>query len=764
LKNKKTPGQAIVIITIFIAVIILLSIVLINIGKVSDIKTTTAQIADSGVLGLASQWSMYCDSLRQTLHRKADSTSLLAPIIGWAIDCTCTDTTCRCINWGLILPLFGVLLVIILMPFSPMISAGIFLLVANPLFTEVSAIMKSGWQTAAAEMTQYAAMRESSISSMLGQAQFDKASAEWWTGDIFRYIYEWRVDPATGQTVPYRWYTYDFTGLPFAATIKAKEVPGGTMPRYVAWYWSKRHPKVSEAKLVPLVENYITNGLLKPIEINSWDAQKWLYTVLSLKVDAPRITCNSSTPCPEWADPDKDIVRILSHVTVREENVLKNFTDWLLKTLGFCYTDQKGFLPEKFTELTRRLRLTTTYNSYVTWTDCEIVEVTEALRGMVLRIMELMNVPVSYRIPTLNDWLPVWYNYNNIHDPATIYGRLYEIIHGNGQIVGLEEWLQQLYYIAADVDQIIPLDDKAVNGDCRDGVGSPVGWCWAILCCEPCEYYCCCGCSCCGAKNDCTWVGTYCSCNPELYSLGLCGHGDVYSTKFPPCPLPTKNPYCPCGGCTGGSRPTVHSIEACRFQGQLTWAHGSPPSEIDQAYELLSHLLTELSDIMVATENFANAAHAIMYPDAATQQLQKEAIYGWTQNIGNNQESLNMARVNLDNYPPRDYLPFIKEGYDWLGLFKLWEITPHTSGPIGEVTVQRYTSDIGVGQWWNLRYRMQPGTPEWNTTTLSGYIHSIQDTGTSGASESEFNTHAITSATKGTYGMNKQDISIQRVK
>jgi hypothetical protein len=767
LKNKKTPGQAVVIITILIAVIILLGIILINIGKVADIKTTTAQIADSGVLTLASQWSMYCNTLKDTMVRKYMSSTLLGGLeCHWDIQ----DVKVSCLNWWFILSLFGVLLAIILIPYLPGISAAIIFLVVNPLYNQVNAIMKSGFETAAAEMTQYQAMRESSIESMLQQAQFDKAYAYRNntdpSKDIFEYTYK-RWDPALKRSVDYH-YTYDVTGLPFAATVKKAD----KLPRFAAWYWSKRHPRVSEYKLVPLVENFIRNSLLPITELNTWDVPTWMYTEVSLIVHAA-VTCgDAANPCPEWADPDKQIVRIVSHVSAQEQNVILSFVTWLQNILGICPTSQLGFLPVKFIDLSDKLRGTVQYKGYVTWSDCEIVTVTEALRGLMLRITELINLPVSHRIPTLNDWLPVWYNYNTPSDPDTIYQRLQDIIDGKGSMVGITEWLEELKDINDDIRAILPVDDESVNGDCANGYGHEVGWCWLISCCDPCEYECCCSCSCCGATNWCTWVGIYCSCNPEIGGAGLCGHGDLYSTRYPPCPLtPLNISPCECPGCYDCCRaPTLHSIEACRFQGEDNWRNQGGVTEIDQAIEVLTNLRTDLKHLIIAIKTFGDAAHAIMYPTGLTAQLQKEAIYGWKDDAI---DSANIVRVNLENYPSRDVFPYIKEGFAFFGIWKTWEIVGQTHGVIGEATVQRYTSDISVGSWWQLKYRKNPRDPEWNTTTLGaipdvgvasgGYIHNVQDTGVSGAPASEFSTYAINSTTRGYYGMHKEDIRIERM-
>ncbi|MCX5707828.1 MAG: hypothetical protein NTY14_02415 [Candidatus Omnitrophica bacterium] len=732
MKTKKTPGQVVVIITIFIAVIILLTIVLINISKVSDIKTSTSQIADSGTLQLASQWSQYINELRDTLRRKL-ATGFGCGMIG--------DTQLVCFNWGLILPLFGVLLALVLAFWSRPLSLGILILVANPLWGEINFLMKAGFSNAAAQMTEYSSLREGAIGSMLEQAQTDQERATLKSEDVYQYILASHYDK-NGVLIVDDAYIYDLTNTPEAPILKGKQ----EVPRYVCWYWADRHRKVTEAGLGPEIALLI-NNLVKVTEFNKWDTTTWMYTEVSLKVDALHITCDDGA-CPDWAVPDKQIVRIISHVTANEPTDIWQWF-WQLIT-GNANT---GFLPQKFTELTTRLLAAPVYAGYVTWTNQEIGQVSEVLRGFLLRDMELLNLPVSGRIPTLGDWLPIWYNKDNPHDPDTIYGRLYEVVYGNPTTNGILAWRTQLEMINADVSNIVPLP----NGDCLNGTGTDAYECASTYCCKyndsgQCICYCC-------PFHTCTWFGNYCSCNPELYSLGLCGHGDLYSTISPPCPLRTRSVYCPCNDCGGPHTPSSHAIQACRFQGELNWATTSGPSEIAQAIELLVNLETSLRGVMDAIETFANAANKILYPDTTTEDLQKEAIYGWVDEKNHN---YHIAQVLLDNYPSRDKFPYIKEGYDWGGLLKTWTIKGQLSGSIGDITVSRYTNDIAVGPWWTFRYRRNPAGPEWPINDLSGIIDGIQRTGAPGSAASGLTTYGITSRTKGHYGMSKDDIYIQR--
>jgi hypothetical protein len=777
LKNKKTPGQVVVIITIFIAVIIFLSIVLINIGKISDIKTSTSQIADGGALNLASQWSMYCNTIRDTMMRKAALVRIWGLNINVCI--SCTETRCECLNWGLLIPLAAIFLSIALMPFVPIISAALVLVFFNPLFNEVNAIMKGGFQSAAAQMTQYASMRESSILAMLSQAQFDDELADrMGSSDMFRFRYDCVMEPGHTTCTPV-YYWYDLKDTPVAASIKSKQ----RIPRFSAWYWSKRYHWVTEAALIPEVKAFIA-ALVDITEFNTWDQAKWEYTEVSLKVPANNITC-ASGDCPEWAVPEKRIVRILSHISTDEKTIIDKLWDWLNGALGGI--NQSGFLPVKFTSLTKRLLDTPIYEHQIhyasrtqidlpfrlgiwslTYDTSEIMVVSEALRGMMLRAVELLNTPVSHRIPSLNSWLPAWYNKED--HSQDIYTRLGILLDGGAvegkELQGIRSWITDLNAIDQHVSAIVP----EPNGDCVNGTGDPAEDCSSVDCCEWDDSgHCTCACRCCHPYNDCTWFGTYCSCSPELHTeLGFCpsGHGDIYSESSACRSLPNRHPSCPCGDCTGPHDPSWESVQACRFQGQLNWANNGGPTEIAQAIEILESLVTALETLRDKIKTFADRADAIMYPTNETIiQLQKEAIYGWQDKHGNS----NIVRVNLDNYPARRLLPYIKESYGWFGFTKIWTLEGQTKGLVGDITVQRYTSDISVGSWWDLRYRMNPGGTPWPLDNLGrngvGIIHDIQGTGIPSDAAPGLNTYGgITSETKGYYGIAKEDIYIERVR
>jgi hypothetical protein len=747
LKNKKTPGQIVVILTLVLAVLILLTVVIINIAKVSDIKTATSQIADSGTLRLCSQLAAYSNLIYQKLAQRAN------------FGCRWVSArVVECLNWGLIIPLGGLLLSIVLMAFGGPAGwiSGVVLsfLSINPLLNEVNSIMKGGFSNAAAELTQYSAMRETAIESMLESAQFDPIHADRVSPGRYRYI-ERHQDPVTHAWIIDRVYNYDLTHSPITAKIAGKE----DIPRYVAWYWSMRYPLVTEARLAPFIETFINDGLLPITEFNVWDPVKWNYDEVSLKVEMPaaEITCHSGS-CPDWVNKEENFVRILGHVTRQEPDPLIGAKAWLGLVTG------SGFLSEQFIPLTTRLLRTNTYRpmiSYATpgfsifdfnigYNFDKVLEVIEALRGLMVRDMELLNLPVAHRIPTIDNWLRVWYDRDD--HSADIYTRLQSEV-----IPRLEQWKSDL---------------EAIDAIMRPWILGPHGTCchYGVFAktCSDCEISWCCDCSdcdcmvCCNPA-PCAWEGDYCSCS---HSNICTGAGDLYLHKAHSahgCPLANMDPGCTCDRCADVWAAGAHE-ESCRFQGDYTWAHMDGPSEVGQAVRILEEFIEDLNTLTDAIEAFATEAYAVLYPDAATQALQREAAYGWHDRQGN----LNLVRVLLEGYPAREDLPRIKESYIWGGLLKRWEIIGELSGENVNFTVSRYSSDVSVGvlpsRWWNLRYRSNSAGEEWDRGTVMGLIDNIQTTATIAVPASGWNTYAITSATRGFYGLRKEDVRIERIR
>ena len=744
MKNKKTPGQIVVILTVLLAILILLTVVIVNIAKVSDIKTSTSQISDRGTLGLCSGLSAYSNVIVKTILNRCNSCTI-----------TPSSVSCVCPNWGLIIPWLGLIfaigLALIGFPEGSVLLAAIFI---YPFALEVNNIMKGGFSNAAADLSQYSFMRETSIMGMLNLAQFDPILVKRdGTSDRFFYI-----DPVSNIQ-----YNYDLTDSPIAAKNKDKHF----LPRYLAWYWSKRYPQVSEWRLRPLIDVFV-NDLLKITELNHWDSAKWNYDEVSLKVDAPNITCAAGS-CPEWAVPEKGIVRVLSHVNKVEPSTIEAIIAWLKGT-----STSEGFLPVKFPELITRLLNTSIYSSYITFASgtppvcvlgwcfgegihdlAEIWSVIEVLRGLMLRDMELLNLPVSYRIPSINNWLPVWYNKDDHSED--IYTRLLTVLIGGNlggkDIKGIYAWKSDLDKIAAEIRSVIP----EANGHNEHGLRDPVSQCATAPCCGwDCSILCC-------YPGDCSFEGTFCSACDDG-TPPICSIRDLYGSQPASimCPLDDRSVDCACSCSRSSECPP-----ACNFQGDETPAPiRAGLNEVEQASEILRDLAAALERVRIDIFNFAQAADAILNPtDLAIIALQKEAVYGWNDRNGN----LNAVRVLLEGYPARADFPYIKESYttDGLGLgygfWKKWENKGKLSGNVA-VTVSRYSSDVSVGQWWDLRFRMNPGGAEWDRNTLSGVIDGIQQTGNLNISNADWDTYAVTSKTRGQFGMRKTETFISREK
>jgi len=747
LKNRKSPGQIVVVITLFIAVLILFSIILVNLAQVSNVKTATSQIADRGTLGVCSQLSTYSNALVQRIQQKCS-------LLGGCTACSTTHTAC--FRWWLIILSIGVLTGIVLSVFPVTLPAGIvlFALVANPLINEVHAIMRGGLSNAAASMTEYTSIRESSILSMLELAQNDPVEVERvGSSDVFQ-------DSDSLQ--------YDLTGTPVAAEVKNKS----KIPRFAAWYWSRRFSKVSEAGLGPYIDEMI-KSLLNVTELAAWDKDKWKYTKVSLKVSGiDDISCAAGS-CPEWADPANQSVRILQNVSAIEPVSWDTLWNWLNSLLGG--TNDRGFLPLKFVELTKRL-LDSEYagdisswasktavtlpfglgNWSVTYDLSDIWKTVEALRGVMIRDMEILNLSVSERIPTMGSWLPVWYDAKDPEDADTIYGMLGAVLTGNDQIKGLNKWIADLQAI----DDKMKVTIAAANGHNEYGQGGVASMCSTQYCCS-----CDCSVTCCN-PGPCIFYGIYCTAcggpNPPV-----CSSGDLYGTQptsssgIKMCPLENLSVDCACPDCSRAPA----CPDACNFQGQLwTYAYDSP-TEVGQAIKVLSALRDALVKLRADIAAFAVKADSIMYPtDLALIELQKQVVYGWKDKNG----YLNIARVRLDKYLDREDFPYIQESYDWAGLWKKWDIKGVISGDGPEITVSRYYSDVPAG-WWNLKYRQNPASNEFDKTALGQIIDEIQGAGSVSAANSGklndlLDNYAITSSTKGKYGLAKEDIAISRIK
>lgn len=741
MKNKKTPGQVVVIITIFIAVMILFSLVLINIFKVSDLKTTTSQIADQGALSLGSQLGGYVKVLNDKIAKRV---WFLA-----AFGSTCAP------NWGLYLIVAGIITAIVMWPLAVggsmvgtllamsgvAISSG-----AVVTLMDINGAQRRAFADSVYSMTSYTAFRESVILSMLGSIQGDTAAVTQ-TGGLTSPRFTDNNPGPSQKTV------YDLTGSPGLPQILELVKQNKPVSRYLAWYYSNRLPRISEKVILdPPIENLI-NVINLNTKIELWDPDLWEIQKLTFKTRPMIVTKNSE----KWVVKGTNEIRVVGPVQLN---------DWAVNYCGVAgilnfIWGEGGFLINKFRTLTERLldaNYSITYSTKGSQTFCnvplpwgydhkEIYQVNDDIRGFLTRAMELLNLPVSYRIAAMSNWLPAFYNETDASPRADIYKRLMD-----DQAL-ISKWLRELKAINSIITPII----LQPNGHCPEG-GDEAGRCDKS--CGSCS-----GC-CCSDPGPCTYWGTYCRCTPDLRQE-LCTHGDLYGNKPSLCPPGPKDTYCACGGCSQ----VYPVVIACRFQGDLNWAPSrSSQTEVLQAIDILTDMNRALKDITDAIYspdpkvlNLVTEARNVM----VTTQIKEQATYGWV----DKNNTPHVVSVRVDGYPPYQNFPSIVESeLVPFGLIKCWNVRGTVEGWI-KTTVSSYAGDVPAG-WWILRTRRSVNQPEFSRTDLNDLIAEIH--AKSNDRYLQLKTHkvdfdalmanyAIRSAANGHWGADKKNqIYIQR--
>jgi len=746
LKNRKTPGQIAVIITLFIAVIILLSVVIINIGKVSDAKVNSSQISDRGAIGLCSQLGTYVG----LLNKKVDQRSQLKFIIGG----NCAP------NWGLILVSVAVIVGAVVAPGAggavamvALVGSGVYMQLAD-----VNASQARAFSDGAYLMSSYTGFRESAIEAMLrsSQADFQVVETTQTAEETGNYnLIDKSTNPPTSYIIekdnPYWWQ------------VKQALKDNKRLYRFNAWYWGKRFPEVAEAgKLTPLINNLI-KAITENTKIEEWDPDKWQVKKISLKTEATTTGLGR-----KWVIKD-GMVRVVGPVA-QNDWLAESMPDWLK---DFVYLDEGGFLIADmgFKGLTQRILDTVCFDetcsadnpaiTYATKTDIKIpgwewfgiidtqynyeqlYQVNDDIYGFLTRSMELLNIPVSYRVAGVTNWLPAFYDLKSAHaadDRQDMYGRL------TWDIRKINEWIQQLSAIDEIIAPLIPTD----NGDCATGAGGSAADCMPDMCCDDTSCWCC-------NSNDCAWHGIYCSCSPEVFAA-LCGRGDLYGNRPSPCP-PSHSFRCSCG--CGNDASTDDQINrACKFQGDLNWAPSKNSyTEVRQAIEILTNLNNALSSIAEALKDLGESTKLIL----AASPLKEEAVYGWLDEY----KKYHLVQAKVAGYPAYENFPSISENDQVLyGLLKCWTIQGQTAGTV-KTTVSNYTSDVPTG-WWNVRVRKNPAADEFGKAKLDAIIKEIHsNTGGQVVSskadlEDLLANYAISSATNGHYGSDKKDIYIKK--
>jgi hypothetical protein len=721
MRQKNQRSQIAVVITLIIGVIILFTIVFINLAKVSERKTLTSQTVDRAALYMASNIGGIASLLKS--KEKSDWNYLWGTLFGVVL-----------IIGGVALGHFGVTLPI----------AAIVVTFGVATMRDNIKSMQETWPHVADQMTRYNSLREETLQTMvLALSLGDGANV---TRRAKTDIFEFK-DTATNSITE-----YDLTKSPLLETLK-KRKNKDTLPRYSAWYYAKRYPLVSEDGLGQKIKGFIDN-LLKYVYITKWDANTWNVTDVSLVVGPNGgnvdVTCDS---CPSWVfNAGQDLV---TAVGISEDKK---------KFLGLGDYEPFGFLKEQFTQLLIKLdSLGGSYSYYdlsfcnpnlIFWTACgDVDNVIEDLKGFTVDTRDLLNKPVSSRIPDLTLWINDFYDMNYAHSASggthDVYDRL---SRDQGYI---ETWIGELGSIDTEIKPWI-YGDKGTH--CGTGLGNVVSKCEVDWCCDCSD----CECLVCCHPASCSWKGIYCSCSPS----NVCTERDLYEHKpnSPQgCPLIDYTPGCTCA-CSTQFANDEHE-KACRFQGDYNWANFAGPTEVRQAIEILKALKSDLDELKNIIQTFAQDVDTIINRNC---ELRNDLIYAWQDRPlpGESSGRSHVARAKLEGYPTNEHFPHLVQTREWGGMVKKLTLVDASGNFI--LSADTYAADIPTA-WWNMRFRKNPAEKDFaDKAKLAAIVSDIQTDGKADATKTDVDNllsgYGISSASHGYYGPTKPEIYIEKVK
>ncbi len=388
LKKNNLRSQIAVIITLVIAFIILLTIVFINIFKVSTIKTTTSQAADKSALTLASQIGSLSKTYWDALH---------------AADPSDTSETVCSADWFDLVKLAVAALAVVLL--AAWFAAPLILLMGIGLF--VSGMVMGGISQKFQDMSAYNSLRETALFQAVSMVQTDDVELKNIDGISGKFL-----EPITGAE-------YDLSKIPAALAVRK-------VGRFDAWYYARRQPLVDDRALKTAANSFINgatgglrDGIRKFVEIDTWDPLHWKITELSYILAGQRseyvggfiVTCGGS--CPTWVrDSTKDLLRLIrvnDHDEYYEGVLIDKFDGSLLRRLendfGASYVQHIYCETGIFCN-----------NPIVNEIDFRTVK--EDMRHLLVRIKEVLNLPVSERLKGVTLWFASFYD-PSAHEPVT---------------------------------------------------------------------------------------------------------------------------------------------------------------------------------------------------------------------------------------------------------------------------------------------------------------------------------------------------------
>lgn len=801
-KRKNQRSQIAVIITLIIAALFLLTMIFINIYKVSTIKTSTSQTADKTALRIASKIGsiskVYLDALKSLeLWPLFFVTEVPANKTAYIQFCNFN------LQWWS-LPLLAVVaiagaLLFWMIPYVSVILTGL------GLFVSMS--MTSGITQKLQDMSAYNSIREEALFKAMEGLQSDSVELKNLRGaeeGVFQ-------DPNPDPSDPVTQIKYDLSTVPGMKKVFK-------VPRFYAWYYTKRYPLVDERVLKDAVDVFINgkdadkrDGLKKFVYIDpaDWDSTNWKIKKLSYSLGGRRapdhtvaepglftVTCDS---CPGWvvdsatdkiklinldAADDFDMSGALDAIGVSGKSPLTGIPSGLLWDLQLDYLLE---LRPIFCDLLCPLPAVPIVRDG-DW-DC----VREDMRLLLKRTKEVLNLPNAERLRGLTQWFTPFYDpsaHNADHSPK-VAGDTESDIHLRltRDMAKIEAWIIALNSFNDNIMK--PRIFDHYGSYCNQGRGDAQGNCYMGI--DPCycytigyddsgdPYTICEGAGCINSQTA-LWYGNYGTCagNDPYNSHPVCNNGDFYGAipdwcfvyRSVPCATNTD----PCLPCSPPAQNFNAIIKEYDHQGQFSWRPyvegqydwnlGPPagPTEVKQAIDILDEWLDDLRRIQVIIETLQDKIAVVQ----AQYTVRNNIVYAWKDkpsSITNMPQYSHIARVTITDYPL--YLPYITEKTDfaisWLLACKTR--TLHDYYGTFEITASRYDQDQ-PNLIWNLRRRKSPLTAEYNIGNVNSMVSDIQTSGRimTGALElmliDILDNYAITSKAKAQYGPKREDIAI----
>lgn len=799
-ESKNQRSQIAVIITLIIAAVFLLTMVFINIYKVSTSKTSTSQAADKTALRIASKIGSLSNAYWQAL---ISLVGFFTPLTIDSINKTAyvEYLTWQPLDWWGLFKLAAVVVATIAafaITWNPVV-----LLTGIGLFASMS--MMSGITQKFQDMSAYNSIREEALFQAMKDLQTDYVelkNLKVANKAIFQ-------DPADLGSP-----TYDLTAiLGMKDAIK--------VPRFLAWYYTKRYPLVDESVLKEAIEKFINgnnpqlrDGIKKFVYIapGDWDAAGWRIRKLSYRllgedsynVGEFDVTCPAGS-CPGWViDPADDSINLIS--LKLNEDVLEDDANkpWFLKDkLDGCFTICG--LIGSCSGLLRRLHCD--YEGLVGDVFCrpglfcstpminqdDFDAVKEDMRVLLVRIKETINLPNAERLRGVMQWFgffydPAMHNADRTSkdpNPLTMYDHdIY--LRLTRDKLKIAAWITGLRQIDENYMQInIP---PHYDSYCLEGRGAEKKKCFETIDSCLCNHIECDECGNCwtacdddpiGCTNErtATRMGIYGTCagGDPYASHPVCNNGDLYSTVPAWCSIYDRanckaSHDCQGKDCSIPPESLSSIITEYYYQGQMSWRTydannydwNAGPSEVKQAIQILKEWYDDLSGLQMIITDLQDEIDKLAGVD-----IRNAMVYAWTDSSAS---ATNMPRyshvvsISIKDYPER--LPYFTEsvtfGISWLATIK--RRTLHNYYGVFEITASRYDQDQ-PNIIWNLRRRKQPLNQEYDTGILSSIVEDIQDTGKVAlpreiSLQAILDNYAVTSKTRVQYGPKKEDIAI----